>query len=64
MTRSACHVRCGIACLAIHVLSSSANLSRYSLGLGLGISGNSADAFLQLTANIFGGPAETVLVHY
>ena len=52
-----------IACLTIHVLSSSADLSRYSLGLRLGISGNSAETFLYLAADVSSGSADTILVH-
>ena len=39
------------------------DLLRYSLGLDLPISGNSAEAFLYLAANVSGGPAHTILIH-
>ena len=34
-----------------------------SCSLGLGISGNAAESFLYLPADIFGGSADTILVH-
>jgi hypothetical protein len=49
--------------LAVHVLRSSTDLFRDSCSLGLGISGKAAKSFLYLPADIFGGSADTILVH-
>jgi hypothetical protein len=44
-------------------LRSSTDLFRDSCSLGLGISGKAAQSFLYLPADIFGGSADTILVH-
>jgi hypothetical protein len=44
-------------------LSGPIDLFRYSLGLDLPISGNSAEAFLYLAAKVSGGPAHTILIY-
>jgi hypothetical protein len=52
-----------VTCPAVHVLRSSTDLFRDFCSLGLGISGNAAESFLYLPADIFGGSADTILVH-
>ena len=46
-----------------YILRGSTDLFRDSCSLGLGISGNAAEPFFYLPPDIFGGSADTILVH-
>ena len=53
----------GCARVRARILRGATDLFRYSLGLGLRISGNSAETLLYLAANVSGGPAHTIFIH-
>jgi hypothetical protein len=49
--------------LSIEVFSRACGLSRLSLQLRLGIAGHSANAFLDLAADVLGGTSYAIFVH-